>query len=643
MTGEGETPTEIIQETVMEKELTELSASLKRADRLRLEDPENVKEVTFVDKPEMRNFARQPSRVSQASYGACNCGTRFTPAMEDKLRRRLRFFFMNPCEKWRARRRFPWKLVLQIFKIVIVTIQLTVFGTDRASHVSFVEKNTVAFKHLFLKNWDTTFETMPYPPTNGPFAVYTIPELANSINYIMKRYNETRTLAIGSYDFSEEDGSKPPMKICFDRYKLGEISAHNETYHFDAGIMTECANLTAVNKCKGNATEPCFVFDIIAFLDEHNSTLNLDNIVSIKVSFSLKSIHLKRLTQVSSPDCFEFNILILYDNSGHSGQCPVTLKSVVDPLKCSKESNVIHASENYLKQIGTTVLDVLVIFISASSFILCFRSLIRAEQLKKLTVKYFFHRENRRLNFYETSEFLNLWHVLILINDTLTVIGSSLKIQIESKNSQNYDVCSLLLGTGNLLVWIGVLRYLSFFDHYNILILTMKKSLPDITRFIICAAVLYLGFTFCGWVVLGPYHIKFREIGTASECLFSLVNGDDMFVTFSAIEREKSVIYIYSRIYLYVFISLFMYVVYSLFTSIIINTYDTIKGYYTEGFPKSIIQEFIDRHSEDVDSPLYRSDSGHNKGCICCMLPCFESCCRSGDHYPDEYTNIINS
>ena len=45
---------------------------------------------------------------------------------EDELRRKLKFYFMNPCEKWRAKKKFPWKLVLQLVKIVLVTIQVNV-------------------------------------------------------------------------------------------------------------------------------------------------------------------------------------------------------------------------------------------------------------------------------------------------------------------------------------------------------------------------------------------------------------------------------------------------------------------------------------------------------------------------------------
>lgn len=66
-------------------------------------------------------------------------------------------------------------------------------------------------------------------------------------------------------------------------------------------------------------------------------------------------------------------------------------------------------------------------------------------------------------------------------------------------------------------------------------------------------------------------------MSTASEAMFSLVNGDDMFVTFSIISDQNSYVWWYSRIYLYLFISLFIYVVLSVFISIIIDTYDTIK------------------------------------------------------------------
>lgn len=33
---------------------------------------------------------------------------------KERMRRKLQFFFMNPIEKWQARRKFPYKFVIQV-------------------------------------------------------------------------------------------------------------------------------------------------------------------------------------------------------------------------------------------------------------------------------------------------------------------------------------------------------------------------------------------------------------------------------------------------------------------------------------------------------------------------------------------------
>ena len=100
------------------------------------------------------------------------------------------------------------------------------------------------------------------------------------------------------------------------------------------------------------------------------------------------------------------------------------------------------------------------------------------------------------------------------------------------------------------------------------------------------------GFCFCGWIVFGPYHFKFRELSTTTECLFSLLNGDDMFETFALLRSNIGVVWWFSRIYLYLFVSLFIYVVLSLFIALIMDAYEIIKEYSDKGFPKSRLQSF---------------------------------------------------
>lgn len=47
----------------------------------------------------------------------------------------------------------------------------------------------------------------------------------------------------------------------------------------------------------------------------------------------------------------------------------------------------------------------------------------------------------------------------------------------------------------------------------QILIATLRVALPSVMRFCCCVAVIYLGYCFCGWIVLGPYHVKVWATG----------------------------------------------------------------------------------------------------------------------------------
>lgn len=42
----------------------------------------------------------------------------------DVMKTKIRYHYMNPFQKFRARRRKPWKLLVQIVKVVLITIQV---------------------------------------------------------------------------------------------------------------------------------------------------------------------------------------------------------------------------------------------------------------------------------------------------------------------------------------------------------------------------------------------------------------------------------------------------------------------------------------------------------------------------------------
>lgn len=65
---------------------------------------------------------------------------------------------MNPIEKWQAKRRFPYKFIVQVIKILLVTIQLCLFAHNNYIHVNYTWDNRIAFSHLFLRGWDNSLE-----------------------------------------------------------------------------------------------------------------------------------------------------------------------------------------------------------------------------------------------------------------------------------------------------------------------------------------------------------------------------------------------------------------------------------------------------------------------------------------------------
>ena len=67
------------------------------------------------------------SAASLGSESIGGSGTFETPLAyrEQRLRGKLKYFYMNPCEKYRVKRRFPWKLLMQLAKIILVTVQVS--------------------------------------------------------------------------------------------------------------------------------------------------------------------------------------------------------------------------------------------------------------------------------------------------------------------------------------------------------------------------------------------------------------------------------------------------------------------------------------------------------------------------------------
>ncbi|CAL8345173.1 unnamed protein product [Merluccius merluccius] len=502
----------------------------------------------------------------------------------EDFRRRLKYFFMNPCEKYRARGRKPWKLTLQIVKIAIITIQLVSFGLSNEMMVTFKEESLMTFKNLFLKGYTDQHR--------GTYALYTKTDVYDHIHYAVDRYMNLQNLTVGNHAYERVDGLYTPLSLCKEFYRNGSIFPGNETFDIDPHVEKVCI---AIYPTLDNES-----------LARHlNFSLDFKSLLSVNIYLTLRAINLQTVRHHELPDCYCFNITIVFNNHAHSGKIKTEIINDVGIYEC-KDWNVEGTSgkNDYL----LLMFDSVVIIACITSLILCSRSIRNGIQLQFEYNTFFQSYFSKTVPWADRMEFVNGWYILIIVSDTLTIAGSILKIGIQTKYLTNYDVCSILLGTATMLVWIGVIRYLGFFKKYNILILTLRAAFPNVIRFSCCAAMIYLGYCFCGWIVLGPYHDKFRTLDKVTECLFSLINGDDMYATFKEMRDKTYMVWLFSRVYLYTFISLFIYMVLSLFIALITDTYETIKSCQEDKMAVSQLQAFIAECRDQPESGRFLTD-----------------------------------
>ncbi|XP_061604108.1 mucolipin-1-like isoform X1 [Phyllopteryx taeniolatus] len=512
---------------------------------------------------------------------------------EEALRRKLKYFFMSPCDKYHAKGRKPFKLGLQLLKIIIVTVQLVLFGLSNQMVVTFKDENTAAFKHLFLKDYQD----------DAPQAVHTQQELHSHINFAIDQYLALPLISLGQYAYVQGVGvNGSALSLCQRYYRRGTIIPVNDTFDIDPHVVTDCIGLDPPT-C-GSPPENS---------DYKNFTLNFYKLINVTVDFQLKAINIQTIINNEIPNCYTFAIMILMDNRAHSGKIKISLQNQASIKEC-KDPNVSGHAENYAREF----FDVLVALVCLLSLLLCGRSILRGVLLQHEYAQFFQTRLDRGVSWGDRMEFINGWYILLIVSDMFTIIGSFIKIGIESKNLSSYDSCAILLGTSTLLVWVGVIRYLSFFQKYNILIVTLRAAFPNVIRFCCCAAAIYLGYCFCGWIVLGPYHTKFRSLPMVSECLFSLINGDDMFVTFAEMEQTGTLVWIFSQVYLYTFISLFIYMVLSLFIALITGAYDTIMAQTQEQVRITDLHAFIAECTDTPSSGKFRGPEGSSCSFFCC-------------------------
>ncbi|NXN12661.1 MCLN1 protein, partial [Indicator maculatus] len=111
---------------------------------------------------------------------------------------------------------------------------------------------------------------------------------------------------------------------------------------------------------------------------------------------------------------------------------------------------------------------------------------------------------------------------------------------------------------------------------------------------------------------------QFRSLAEVSECLFSLTNGDDIFLTFAQLQRHSLLLGLFAQLYLYSFASLFIFMVLSLFIALITGSYHTSKGEGQGEVSSSQLQTFMAQCQDSPGSGKVRGQPEASCSAFCC-------------------------
>ncbi|XP_052067093.1 mucolipin-3-like isoform X2 [Mytilus californianus] len=490
---------------------------------------------------------------------------------KEELLQKLNNHFKDPYTRicnGRGLGRVPEKLILLMFVWVLCTYQLVLFGNDRAQFADFLERNSIAMKHLLLKDWSPDYETMPYPPSTGVYAIYTIDNLLEHINYTVTNVYNIPTTSVGSFFIRRINGTggkEKPVTLCLHYFETG---IYNEAKEKIAAInttrKTDCRDIDKQSP-PGYGFQPS-IADLMRSTDG-----KLVRLLSVNIQFKLSSIHLNAETG-KAVQCFGIHGTVFFDNRKIDGQITVKLKTNVEEVKCNTDSTRNAKTHDI-------VISALVLLFCVLHGLFCLQGWITSAILFKKTKDYYNDLTGKILSTRACWEIFKLNDLILFLSHSITIVGSVIKISIDQGLQTKYiismyDATGILLGLGCLFTWISVLHYLAYDHVFGLIFSVMEKSAFVVIKFLACVSILFAGFVLCAWAVVGPYHIKFASLTSTFQSLLALVNGDEIYVTFTAVDSDKEIVWFFNGFFLVVFLALFTLITLNIFIAIFNTAYE---------------------------------------------------------------------
>ncbi|KAL5268839.1 hypothetical protein ACHWQZ_G002620 [Mnemiopsis leidyi] len=382
-------------------------------------------------------------------------------AMRDQLRTYFRD--RNRMEQLTKR---PWIFLLQLLKLCLMTTMLISLTNNNYGIKTAVHQIKEAVSSLLIENYDPDQSAVDRK-------VYSFDQLEDITSYALKGYfclSDTAISLLG-YPNGLKPDFPPPVRVSIQHFanvtieEDWSVTINDTVKNFTTEVICPLCDQNCVDKSKADISARQFSLGLQTY----------------SMQFPLQ---LLLIGYLSKPHCVQLTYEIIFSNSLETGLETELWMHYRFKDQCSQKSDTLETDG--LKYYKYVALDLSLMLFAILSTVTVIQKMLFAFQLFVKTKSFMGRTYKRYLNRREKHLFVNYWFVCILIADILIFSAAVLKLLIDLNIEYYFDMCTLLLGIGVWLSYLGLLRYLFFDKHYSMILNTIVVALPHLGRFMIC-------------------------------------------------------------------------------------------------------------------------------------------------------------
>eukprot|EP01039_Chlorochromonas_danica_P011155 gene11155-12434_t len=161
------------------------------------------------------------------------------------------------------------------------------------------------------------------------------------------------------------------------------------------------------------------------------------------------------------------------------------------------------------------------------------------------------------LSWRDALRIVNLWFLVSSVGNFFAlVVAARISFFGEDLYSTNY--LKACLGVCCLMLWFSLSHYLEYFPRYYVMISMLKITAPRVSAFLLGVLPLFTGYALLGLICFGDVSDRFGDLTETLRTLFAVVNGDVIYDNFNALDYFAG---LGGQLYLYIYVLLFTYVV----------------------------------------------------------------------------------